>query len=95
MPAGAGPFLLAGVNLIIVVLLAADKWVHRVTGKAPLESRVETLEKQLEDGNSRLSEKFSAIQSKFGQIDIGLTEMRTELRLRRGFTIDKYSGDGV
>ena len=92
---GAGPFLLAGVNLIIVVLLAADKWVHRVTGKAPLESRVEDLEHQMDSANSRLSEKFSEIQTRMGALDVRLAEINTELRLRRGYKREQYRDDGV
>ena len=51
----------SGINLMLVALLAGDKWVHKVTGAAPLESRVAALESQIAKANERWSEKMSAM----------------------------------
>lgn len=55
------PFLLAGINLCLVILLAADRWVHKVTGATPLEGRIMALESQIAKGNERFSEKMSEL----------------------------------
>lgn len=55
------PFLLAGINLCLVILLVADRWVHKVTGPTSLEGRVLALESQVTKGNERLSDKMSEL----------------------------------
>ena len=40
-------------------VLAADRFVHRLVGAAPLEARLGSLEKRMDAANERLSEKMS------------------------------------
>ena len=53
---------LALVQAAIIVLLAMDRWVHRVTGKASLEARVLNLESRMDKASKMLSEEFGLIQ---------------------------------
>ena len=50
-----------GLNLMLVALLAGDKFVHKITGKAPLEARVEDIESAITSANSRFSDKMSKL----------------------------------
>ena len=45
----------------LLVAIAADRWVHKITGPSPLQARVEILERQLEAGNARSSKKASEL----------------------------------
>lgn len=79
--------LLAGIQFALVILLAADKWVHGVTGSNSIANRLESVEKTtklntdaIEKANERLSEKMSEIQSGIGSIQ--LQQARTEEHLR-------------
>jgi hypothetical protein len=53
---------LALVQAAIIVVLAMDRWVHRVTGKASLEARVLNLEQRMDKASKMLSEEFGSIQ---------------------------------
>lgn len=58
------------VQSVLLLIVVGDKWVHGITGKAPLEARIGELEKRFEDGNTRLSEKLSDIQRGIGAIQV-------------------------
>jgi predicted nuclease with TOPRIM domain len=73
--------ILGCMNIAAIVLLTVDRWVHRVTGKAPMESRlgeveqkVKDLQKELKDtfaaANDGLSRKLSEIQRGIGEIQL-------------------------
>lgn len=61
---------LAIAQAVIILLLAADRWFHRVTGEAPLEARVTTLESAIDLANVRLSKTLSEIQKGIGEIQV-------------------------
>lgn len=50
-----------GIQSGLVIALAADKWVHKVTGATPLEGRIAQIEKLIENGNARSSKKASEL----------------------------------
>lgn len=89
---GHPEYLLAGIQCLLVMLLAGDRLVHRLIGKAPLEARVLTVETQVSKGNDRLSAKFSELQIHIGRIDVTLAEITTELRVLRGYRLDRTDG---
>lgn len=64
------PVVMWIVQSVLLLIVVGDKWVHGVTGKAPLEARIGDLEKRFEDGNTRLSHKLSEIQNGIGAIQI-------------------------
>ncbi len=64
---------LALVQAAIIVLLALDGWVHRVTGKESIESRVGQLEKRMDKASKMLSDEF-------GKVQVGLIRMEEHLR---------------
>lgn len=51
----------SGIQFGLVALLAADKWVHKVTGATPIEGRVKDLEITLTRANIRFSDKMSEL----------------------------------
>lgn len=84
------PFLLAGINLCLVILLAADKWVHRVTGPSSLEARVKMLEETMNHANIRFSDKMSDLtkylemrRTDQDQTRTLVAELQGELRVMR------------
>lgn len=85
-------FLLAGVQTLLILALAVDKWVHRVTGATPLEARIAELEKLLAQGNDRFSKKMSEMTTYLDErrleaegVRAGLAELRGEVRAMRGY----------
>lgn len=86
------PFLLAGINLCLVILLAADRWVHKLTGATPLEARVLALESQIAKGNERFSEKMSELtiylearRSETEHLRSEVYQMKGEFLIFRGY----------
>lgn len=73
-------FLLAVVQAVIIVLLTIDRWVHRVTGKQSLESRLGEVEKRLESASETFSEKWGLIQKGMGDIQICQREQEQHLK---------------
>lgn len=86
------PFLLAGINLCLVILLAADRWVHRVTGPTSLEGRVKLLEDAITHANIRFSDKMTDLTKylEMRRSDQDTTralvaELQGEVRFMRGY----------
>ncbi len=50
-----------GLNLMLVALLAGDKFVHKLTGATPLEARVKDLENTLQRANVRFSDRMTEL----------------------------------
>lgn len=73
-------FLLAGIQLTLIVLLSADRWVHRLTGPTSLEGRIKALEDVIPSANARLSQKMSDLQKGIGEIQ--LTQARQDEHLK-------------
>jgi hypothetical protein len=69
--------LLALLNIVSVVLLSVNAWVHRVTGPASLEARVAALEKlelptslaALREKQARQEEHFEATDQRVGHLE--------------------------
>jgi len=57
----AATLIATGVQSGLIVLLAADKWVHRLTGPTSLEGRIKALEDRLNAGDERASKKASEL----------------------------------
>lgn len=72
----------AALNVCFVALLAADKWVHKVTGATPLEGRVTLLENRITKLNADGSEDRGKVQRKIGELELDMREVKTILRLR-------------
>lgn len=51
----------SGIQSGLVVLLAADKWVHKVTGPTTLEGRIAAVESTITKANVRFSDKMSEL----------------------------------
>ena len=73
-------YILAGLQGGLFVLLAVDRWVHRVTGKQSLESRMTTVEEKITKASGKLSDEFGKIQK--GIIDIQIMQAQQEQHLR-------------
>lgn len=71
--------MLAGIQSAIIVLLAADRWVHKVTGKQSLESRIGDVEAAVETANEKLSVTLSKIQT--GIVEIQVLQARQDEHL--------------
>lgn len=71
---------LALVQAAVIVLLAVDRWVNRVTGAASLESRVGSLETVIAKASDTFSEKWSKIQT--GIITLQITQAQQEQHLK-------------
>jgi hypothetical protein len=61
MTATTAAFALAGIQLALIIALGADRWVHKVTGKSPLEARILRCEQMIENCNVRSSQKASEL----------------------------------
>ncbi len=72
--------VLSGVQAAIIVLLAVDRWVHQVTGKQSIESRVTVVEEKLTRASDKLSDEFGKIQA--GIIDIQIAQAQQEQHLK-------------
>jgi len=92
---------LALVQAAVIVLLAADRWVHKVTGKASLEARVTALELKLAAASQEFSKKWGEIQAGIGRIEMlqgrqdehfKATDQRVEDLKSR---IDRFHGTGL
>ncbi len=70
----------------VILLLTADRWVHRVTGKQPLESRVEDAEADigkiknvLDNMNDKASRDHSRYNVKIGNLEVAIAVLKSEL----------------
>lgn len=86
------PYLLATLNLCFVILLAADRWVHRVTGRPSLEARVASLEDTIMKANIRFSDKMTDLtkylemrRSDHDDTVKIVAELQGEMRVMRGY----------
>ena len=71
-----------GINLMLVALLAGDKFVHKIAGATPLEARIVALEEMVADMNAKGSDDRTRYQRKFGELELDMREVKTVLRLR-------------
>ena len=81
----ASQLLTSGIQTGIIVLLAADKWVHKVTRSGPeLEVAIQSLKKTIDDGNERSSRKASELTVYLDQRREAFEQLRTEVASIRG-----------
>lgn len=86
------PYLLAAVNLCLVILLAADRFVHKMTGQPSLEARMKLVEDAVMSANIRFSDKMSDLtkylemrRTDHDQTRAQLSELQGEVRFMRGY----------
>ena len=95
--------ILNGVTVVSIALLAADRFVHRIVGSAPLEAQVRHVEiqvsalsQQLEKGNERLSDKMGALNTYLEERRSDFDLLRTQVAMLQGeiHTIRGYRRSG-
>ncbi len=73
-------YILAGLQGGLFVLLAVDRWVHRVTGKQSLEARMTTVEEKITRASGKLSDEFGKIQAGLLLIQISQAQQDQHLK---------------
>lgn len=100
----AASLIAGGVQSGLIVLLAADKWVHKLTGDTPLEAQIrelrklsDDLKKLIEESNARSSKKASELtvyldqrREAFDVLSTRVAHMEGELRARADSRADNY-----
>lgn len=72
-------YVIAGVQIAILVLLTLDRWVHRVTGAPSIEARMANVERMVEAINKRASESAGVITSKVVNIEGDVREIKAQI----------------
>lgn len=86
------PYVLAAVNLCFVILLATNRWVHKMTGQPSLEARMKLVEDAVHNANIRFSDKMSDLtkylemrRSDHDDTVKIVSELQGEMRVMRGY----------
>jgi hypothetical protein len=63
-------------QVVVVLLLTADRWVHKVTGKASLETRVAQLEKGMREVRKTVHDGVERLHKKNGELQKQLIDLQ-------------------